>query len=434
MMHYDEDGSARRIFQQQRSVGSGQWSVVSGEEATDEAEQYPPTLRLSEAAVRFLCYQRNVCGNAPRTIDEYETAIWYLIEFAAADSPIGQLDRQRFGRRWMEWLRTTPQQPYRPWSRPRQITPATVAAFLQWKPPRGQPGAPRDEQTLGRYWRQGRRFLAAIGVSTKLPRAPRGTVVANDYAPETDEPRPLTVDELEIAEWWRETLDPSHGHARMTTRRRVVLMQALALLTGCRIGELLAARMELSDGHWLLLHKQAVKTRRARLIYISRQALAIARTLRRWTVDGQGTLFDFKSQSDFFAGWPYTESHWQKQVSSCLPPRKIDDQGEAQVRKRHQELRKVASTWLNRRDPDVEKAQLGHGALDVVSAHYLDVLSAMPDTIDFQGDPETLPRMSRFGPPMPLPQLPGFCWPAPIDAVPRKVSRMLHDRWRKRRC
>jgi integrase len=371
-----------------------------------------PKTRLSEAAAKFLADQENQAGNRLRTLQEYSTAIWYVIEFAGADLAVEQLPAD-FARRWIEWLRMTPWSPRKPWTRPRRITAETVSAFLAWPPFRELCQGLRREQTIGRYWRHGRPFLASLGLDVRLPKKRRGSRRdgGRDHAPRLALPPPLVPRRSDVIHWWRETLDPGNGPARASLRRRVVLMQGLVLLTGCRIGELLAAQQALVDGHWLLLHPDTVKTGRPRLVYLTGQALAIGQTLRRWTDNGQMVLFD---AGDRFAGWPHTASWWHKQVKCCLPATAAGQRGEAD--KRHQGLRKACSTWLELRDPVAEAAQLGHGRGDVVSTHYLDVLRRLPRRMEYK--------------PMRLPELPGFAWPAPIDAR-REVPKRLYEQFRR---
>jgi hypothetical protein len=360
-----------------------------------------------------LADQENQAGNRLRTLQEYQTAIWYLIEFAGGDLAVADLPAD-FARRWIEWLRMTPARPRKAWTRPRRITPETVRAFLAWPGDRKPPSEnPRREQTIGRYWRHGRPFLAALGLDVHLPRKRRGGAGGRDHAPRLALPPPLVPRRSEVVAWWQETLDARNGTARASLRRRVVLVQALCLLTGCRIGELLAARTGLVEGHWLLLHPEAVKTGRPRLLYVTRQALGIAQALRRWTESGQTLMFDVGAAgAERFAGWQHSESWWQKQVRRCLPAAPAGGDPE----KRHQALRKACSTWLDLRDPAAERAQLGHGRVDVVSAHYLDVLRRLPR------------RMER--PPMRLPDLAGLTWPAPIDAS-RDVPKRLYAEFRR---
>jgi hypothetical protein len=310
--------------------------------------------------------------------------------------------------------------PRKPWSRPKQITPETVARELAHPAERREgEGIVRREQTVGRYWRHGRTFLASLGLSVKLPkkRGRRGT--SRDYAPRMTLPPPLVPRRAEVVGWWRQTLDPHSGQlkTRQALRRRVVLMQGLDLLTGCRIGELLQAETQYLEGHWLLLHPEAVKTRWPRMLYLTCQALAIAQELRRWTPTGQKEMFDVRGQGQRFAGWTQSVSWWHKQVKRCLPQPNLP-KGEAD--KRHQGLRRICSTWLHRRDPIAEAAQLGHGRGDVVSAHYLDVLRRLPRCMDRK--------------PMRLPELEGFTWPTPIEAeqhVPKRLyaefKRMVQE-------
>ncbi len=367
----------------------------------------------------FMARQENQAGNRLRTLQEYQTALWYVIEFAGRDAAVGELPAD-FARQWVQWLRMTPAAPRRAWTRPRTITAETVSAFFAWPPPRGQPSAtPRREQTIGRFWRMGRPFLAGLGLEVALPKRPRGGrgLGGRDYAPRLTLPPPLVPTRSQIAAWWQAMLDPGQGTARASLRRRAVLMQAWVLLTGMRIGEALAARQDLVEEHWLLLHPEAVKTGRPRLVYLTRQALAIGEALNRWSGDGQALMFGL-GRSQRCAGWSQSRSWWQKQVRRCLPAADggTRGRGDAETEKRHQGLRKACSTWLGLRDPVCEAAQLGHGGGDVVSAHYTDVLRRLPR------------RMDRR--PMRLPELAGFAWPAPIDAA-QQVPARLYEEFRR---
>ncbi len=415
MYEQNQEGSARRTF----GGKSGQWSVVSGQFSGQDPrpKTRDPSARLSVAAQRFLDEAVSVYGNRWRTVQGKTCSIWYLIEFVGRDPAVGELPADLL-RRWVEWLRTTPAAPRKPWTMPKRITPETVAAFLSWPPERSQTLQRRSEQTLGRYIREARAFLAGLGLDVRLPKKRRG-VPSRDHAPRLALPPPLVPAWSDIARWWSETLDPENGPARDSLRRRVVLMQGLVLCTGCRIGELLNARQDLVEEHYLLLHPDAVKTGQPRIIYLSCQALGIAQALRRWSADGQRWMFDVRGQADRFSGWTQSESSWHKKVSTCRRPSANDDQRQIarQRGKKHQQaLRRACSTWLGRLDPAVERAQLGHGGGGVVEEYYQEILERMARCMEDQ--------------PVPLPAVPGWTWPAPIAAVQRTPER-LYEQWRR---
>jgi integrase len=342
-------------------------------------------------------------GAAVRTLQNDQTSIWYAIEFARADLPIGELPAD-FARRWIEWLRDTPQAPRRPRSMPKVITPQTVHGFLTWPPKRRVTEKPRLEQTIGRFWRHGRPFFEFLGLDTRLPKKKRrpGLKAPRDHAPRLVLPPPLVPKKREIVGWWTAYL-AGGGPATIRQRRRVVLMQGLLLLTGMRLGECLAGLQPLQEGQWLLLHK--TKTHRPRIIYVSAQALGIVKALRDYN---PRTLFAMR-EDERFAGWRQTESSWQRMVRRCRQPRAAD----AEPEKHHQGLRKALSTWLRARDPDAEAAQLGHGR-GVVLEYYADVLRRLPRLLE---------RLR-------LPAVPGIEWPAPI-AAERAFPRRLWNVFRR---
>ena len=117
---------------------------------------YPPQTLLSVAAGQFLHQRETRDGNALRTVQDSQSAIWYVIEFAGRDAPIEDLPED-FAARWIEWLRMTPWRPRKAWSMPRRITPQTVRIFFAFPPPRGEAVRMRREQTVGRFWRHGAR-------------------------------------------------------------------------------------------------------------------------------------------------------------------------------------------------------------------------------------------------------------------------------------
>jgi len=292
----------------------------------------------------------------------------------------------------MEWLRTTPAAPRRPWSLPRKITPATVLDFLVKPPARAEAGELRDEQTIGHYWRMGRPLLEWMGLDVRLKRRER---------PDMTLPPPNVPPKRVVLKWWQETLG-TDGTATKSDRRRVVLMQGLVLLTGMRIGEALKALARYSQGQWLLLHREAAKKRRIRLVYLNSSAMGIAAALRAYT---QPTLFELGTER--LAGWEKCESAWHSLVADCRAPRLPG----APAEKRHQGLRQVLSNWLHDRDPVAEAAQLGHGGTDVVSRHYLDTIRRLPR------------HLERFK----LPEIEGFTWPAPIEADRGRPYELIEE-------
>ena len=105
------------------------------------------------------------------------------------------------------------------------------------------------------------------------------------------------------------------------------------------------------------------------------------------------------------AGWPYSKSHWHELVRECTPNEHRDPS-----EKRHQSLRRLTSTWLYKRDPVAESAQLGHGG-GVVYKHYLDVLRRLPRLLE------------KYR----LPAVEGFDWPPPVEAELRRPERLYAE-------
>jgi integrase len=351
---------------------------------------------LSDAAADFMAELKR-SGVAARTVKGTQEDLWYFIEFCGADIPIREL-RSDTPAKWLQWLRETPQRRRRPWSLPRQITPGTVSGFFAWPPKRAAAGQPRSEQTIGRFWSSLRPFFDYLGLPTKLHR---------DDRPNMALPPPLVPRRSDVREWWHEYLSLDRLAAP-----RIVLMQAACLLTGMRIGELLGARMEYVEGHWLLLPE--TKTHRPRILYVSSQALGCLKSLReRWS---ERFLFpEMQSPgSARLAGWENSESNWQNCTRHCRRPLAAT----TVPYKPHQALRQVCSTWLYRRDPVAESAQLGHGG-GVVFAHYLDTLRRLPRLLEKFRLPDLACGCGRE-----------WTWPEPITAD-RQLPKRLYAEFRR---
>ena len=291
-------------------------------------------------------------GRQPaRTLADKRTALWYVFEFLQANVSIGDMPAD-FSRRWVEWLRSTPQAPRKPWSMPRALTPESVRRFLLYPPARRSSDRPRSEQRIGHYWHSVRGFLAGLGLDTRLPRKQhRARLGRRDYSPRMALPPPLVASRREVLGWWAATLDPAHGVATRSERRRVVWMQALLLLTGMRLGECLAALHGHQEGRYLLLDPRSVKTDRPRILYVSRQALGLAKALR----DYNPRLL-WPRDDERFAGWYCSANCWHGLVGDCRPRGPRPDSsadpltqsgGPARTQeKRNQAMRQVLSTWL----------------------------------------------------------------------------------------
>ena len=193
-------------------------------------------------------------------------------------------------------------------------------------------------------------------------------------------------------------------------RKRVVLTQALVLLTGMRIGEALRAAAADVEGHFLLLPPAVVKTGVPRIIYLSGQALAIVDALR--PAARQQTLFVDAPPSNRLTGWGKSLSSWHKLVADCTSP-----ELRSLLEKRHQSLRRMISDWLQRRDPAAESLQLGHGsggdANPVVFKSYLNTLH------------RAAKHLERYR--LPSLDVQGFVWPAPIVLDVRRPDRLYNE-------
>ena len=375
-------------------------------------KQLWPDSRLSEAIAEFLANQRG----AERTRSETKEALFYYVEFVGADFPVRELPRDD-PVEFLAWLSDTPSAPRKAHSLPKEVTPSSVAHFLACPPPRSQPRGPRSEQRLGSIYRAVRPFFAWLGMDTRLPA---------DERPNLALPPPLVPTLDMVAAWWRHILSApglvmANSRAQRprpvtrAMRRRGVLTQAYALLTGMRLGELLAACLVHVEGPWLLIPQTKIK--RPRIIYQSPAALGIAAALRV-PDDGQLTLFaglDEPEADDRVAGWQFTRRTWSVVTRSCKLPGPA-----AYTAKPHQALRRMCSEFMQPRDAVAEAAQLGHGG-GVVFTHYLDTLSRIPPVLDAL----VLPSLSTLDP-----RLSTFSWPDAI-AVERITPLRLHEEYRR---
>jgi hypothetical protein len=186
-----------------------------------------PSLRLSDCMAEFMRRQE-AAGVAPGTLKQSRLTLWSIGEFVACDPPRRELAAQTPAA-YLDWLRTTPVAPRLAGSLPKRFTPESFRAFLR-DPPRRKRAAPdlRSEQTCGRYWRHACPFFAMLD----LDRRDR---------PNLDLPPPAVPLRSTVCDWWRDCLGGRHG-GTPAERRRVVMTQALVLLTGMRIDECLAAR------------------------------------------------------------------------------------------------------------------------------------------------------------------------------------------------
>ena len=351
MFEHNQERSARRISPAQPAVD--------------------PTTPLSVAAQRFLDAAANRDGNRKRTIDGKACSIWYLIEFLAADPAVGDLPEDVL-RQWVQWLRTTPaaraslgacpsgsrpRRCRRSWpGRRRGRRPSSAAA--------SRPSAAMSARSAGfsRSW-----------AATWRCRTERCGVASRDHAPRLALPPALVPDGQRIAAWWRETLDPDAGPARPSLRRLVVLVQAwgpvdrlpdrrgIVRAAGPRRGPLPvgpSGRREDGAAADLLPHGASPGDRGGDLrVDARRPAVALRRP--RPTRSRVG----LESERERLA-----------QARGLLPAtgNGAGGTGAAQAdRQTPPGLRRAASTWLARRDPDVERAQLGHGISgDVVLQYY----------------------------------------------------------------
>jgi integrase len=375
-------------------------STNSSAETIEERLTWP----LSKAAAEFMLTIQARELDAS-TEAEYRTALWYLFEFLSCDPPCRELAADTPSK-YLDWLRQTPIGPKMTKTRPRTFTAAAVAAMFRWPPRRKTTQGLRVEQTVGKYWRHIAPFFEFLGMDTQLRKRGPGR------RPNLDLPPSLVPIKSTIVNWWRDTLTatamPAKTKRRVpptaSQRRRVLLVQGLVYLTGMRIEEALAALRSDLEGHWLLVRE--TKTHKPRIIYVSAQALGIAEALHAG--GSQRTLFDVgedRGARKYLAGWGHTESNWHTLVRDCQSPDRHDPR-----EKRHQAMRRKLSTWMHRRDPVSESAQLGHGS-GVVFTNYLDYLRPLPKLLE------------RYR----LPEVEGFSWPAAKKVKVRRPDRLYAE-------
>jgi len=357
-----------------------------------------PLLRLSDGLAAFFTDWLPDRDLKAGTLAEYRKAAWMFVEFVGCDAPLRELPADTF-RRFLRWLRGTAIAPRTPWSLPKAITPATVAAFLASAPSRETTQGDRREYSLQHYLAHVKPMLEFFGIPTAIPRRERPTLRL---------PPPMVPSLETIAAWWRDAV--LHGAKGV----RVVLTQALVFLTAMRIEETLKARIADVEGRFLLVR---ISKTGPRIIYLNRQALGIVAALhalpgatrkgrsgKKRPSSLQLALFD---ASDYLAAWGQSNSAWHKLVKLCTGAGLHNPRV-----KRHQCLRQRCATWLNRRDVPVHHAQLGHeGGVDL--KHYVAVLEEMPKHLEDW----RLPPLD----------VPGFEWPPPVDVPLRVPPERLYN-------
>ena len=393
--HYDEIGAARRIETPHENLNENEnLSLTTPARAPPRppAPAHWPDATLATAAGDYLT-RRRADLLSDSTIQADREMLWSVIEFVACDTPLRELMPDT-AQQYLQWLRVTPSAPRKPRSLPKQITPASVSAFLTWPPKRTQTAKHRNEQTIGRYWRHAKPFFRGLGLAIELTRRQRPRMALP--------PNPVPT-RKEVVRWWQEYLGGAAGTATAAERHRVVLTQGFVLLTGMRVGEALAARLEDLEGYWLLVRES--KTHTPRILFVNGQALAIAATLRDRYTD---RLLFPKTETVPLVGWCESKSWWHSLVQSCGPAPHAPE-------KPHQALRQVLSGYLHAKDGKdkvAEAAQLGHGvSVGVVFKHYLDVLKRLP---------KLLQRVR-------LPLVDGLPWPAPIEAAGGRPIRLIRE-------
>jgi len=324
---------------------------------------------LAEGVAAYLLRQEQE-GSAARTLQDSREAAWSFFEFLGGDLPIRELSRD-VGARWLDWLRTTPSYRRQRGSYPTQFTHGSVSAFFGFPPMKHTAGR-RGPETVAKYWRTGSAILRFLGVALEVERRKRRRIRR----------LPPIVPKLDaIGARWRDVLTTKAGTASANDRRQVVLTQALILLWGTRLHEALSARLEDVEGHWCLVEGKTGM----RFSYLNSQALGLVEALR-----GQ-TLMPWAADRWFrISGWPWGLNTWHAFVRDC---------GAADGKQPPQDLRRRFSTWVNRRDAEVEKLLCGHGG-GVIFDYYLDIMERVPAVLESF----TLPEVG----------VDGFAWPAPV--------------------
>ena len=254
---------------------------------------------------------------------------------------------------------------------PKEITRASVSAFLSWPPPKFSDGKLRSATTIAKYCTHGGHLLRWLRIPVEIERRKRKKF--NRLPP--------IVPKLDaLVERWQAVL---HSRVNSAQARQIVLTQALILLWGTRLSEALTALREDQEGHWVLVEGKTGM----RISYLNSQALGLVQALK-----GQSAWDWAANRHCRVSGWGWSVNKWHAFVRECG----IEDGDKPQ-----QDLRKRFSTWCQAKDADVEKLLAGHGG-DVIFRHYLDTLERVPAV------------MERFE----LPAVPGFAWPEPVYCHP----------------
>jgi hypothetical protein len=363
-------------------------------------------------------------------MDDYRHALWAYVRYAGGDFPVRELRRDD-PVNFLAWLSEQRIANHKPHTLPAEFSTPAITRFCDPKsapetmPEKGL----REEHTLGHVMRQVLPFFRwlqsqGVGLDCEIP---------SDEKPCLALPPPIAPELEDVLGWWVHALTapglamvvagrPGGDGPRLrpigrALRRRAVLTQAYCLLTGMRLGELLAARLVDCQGAWLLIRES--KTNAPRIIYQNPQALGIAAALRR-PDSGQLELFCDPEPGplDRVCGWAYSECYWCAITRGLGLPQK----------KPHQALRRACSNWMlspGAVPPGIdgiaaqlraiESAQLGHGG-GVIEKFYMDVLMRIPAVLD------------RFLLPDLPPQL--WIWPAAIAADCSRPER-LYEQWRR---
>lgn len=339
---------------------------------------------LSEVAAELLAEaQRD--GLAKVTRDEKRSAFLKLFRYLGCDPPLRDLTADTPAE-FVRWLRATPRFRNPQGSVPRSIDRPSIQRYLERVRSIELPALPPpEEKSLSRDWTWVSQLLRRAGLDTSLTR--RDRFALDDL--------PVRLPALDVvAARWQDLLGKTATMTWIDGRDawRVVRVQALLMLTGMRLGECLAARREDLEGRWLLLRKTKTKPR---VIYVSRQALGIAASLRRRP---QQLLFE-DPDSPAFAGWDFTESAWHAMAKQALKPI-----GDRLPERPQQQMRQICSTYL---EIDcgmslAESIQLGHGKekRGVKGASYVDAMARLPELLE--GLAGRLPSLDRP-------------WPDPAD-------------------
>ncbi|MGA2035906.1 MAG: hypothetical protein ABSG68_26965 [Thermoguttaceae bacterium] len=350
--------------------------------------------RLSEVVTQFLARLAEL-GRSPRTISDYRSALWLLFEHLGADPAIEALPKN-LPTRFTAWLRSTAAAPWQPGTLPGGFAPAEVARFLETPstPQTRRKGGKREPHTIGHQLRGCMPVFKLLGLDCEIPQK---------IAPNLALPPAAVPDRHQIGQWWTTVLWSSRSTVAAGLRRRVVLAQAIVVLVGLRLGELLRARAGDVEGNWLLVRQS--KTNRPRIVYLCPAALGLVRALHEPAADERDLLAGRRLFAERLIGWPFSRSAW------------LDLVRESGLREKrpHQAMRQYCCTRLFNINPTAEATQLGHG-IGVVPKYYLDVLRLLPDIMrDWHWPAITMRAKGRR-----------FAWPERIaagDEHPRRLYR-----------